>query len=214
VSQALTVFETRLRGQLIRPQDPDYEEARNVYNGMIDRRPQLIARCTDIADVVAAVNYARDNELPVAVRGGGHNVAGFGTCDGGLVIDLGPMKGIWVNPEKRRVWVQGGCTWGDVDHATHAVGMAVPGGLVSTTGVAGLTLGGGIGHLSRKYGLSCDNLLSAQVVTADGRILSASAEENPDLFWGLRGGGGNFGIVTWAAGRGAPLLSRLHGRCT
>ncbi|MDX1415070.1 MAG: FAD-binding oxidoreductase [Candidatus Promineifilaceae bacterium] len=196
LGQATADFDARLRGQLIHPQDPDYEAARRVYNGMIDRRPQLIARCVDVADVVAAVNFARDNELPLAIRGGGHNVAGFGTCDDGLVIDLGPMKGIWVDPSRRRVLVQAGCTWGDVDHATHAFGLATPGGLVSTTGVAGLTLGGGIGHLSRKYGLSCDNLLSAQVVTADGRILTASAEENADLFWGLRGGGGNFGLVT------------------
>ncbi len=194
--EATAAFEARLRGQLIRPQDPGYEAARKVYNGMIDRRPQLIARCVDVADVVAAVNFARDNELPLAIRGGGHNVAGFGTCDDGLVIDLGPMKGIWVDPGRRRVRVQAGCTWGDVDHATHAFGLATPGGLVSTTGVAGLTLGGGIGHLSRKYGLTCDNLLAAQVVTADGRILTASAEENTDLFWGLRGGGGNFGVVT------------------
>ncbi|MCB0200784.1 MAG: FAD-binding oxidoreductase [Caldilineae bacterium] len=194
--QATAAFEARLRGQLIRPQDPDYEAARRVYNGMIDRRPRLIARCVDVADVVAAVNFARDNELPLAIRGGGHNVAGFGTCDDGLVIDLGPMKGIWVDSGRRRALVQAGCTWGDVDHATHAFGLATPGGLVSTTGVAGLTLGGGIGHLSRKHGLACDNLLAAQVVTADGRILTASRSENADLFWGLRGGGGNFGVVT------------------
>lgn len=193
---AVAAFESRLRGPLIRPQDPRYEDARRVYNGMIDRHPQLIVRCANVADVVAAVNFARAYELPLAVRGGGHNVAGFGTCDEGLVIDLGGMRGVWVEPDKRRVLVQGGCTWADVDHATHAVGMATPGGLISSTGVAGLTLGGGIGHLTRKYGLSCDNLLSAQVVTADGRILTASADENPDLFWGLRGGGGNFGVVT------------------
>ena len=196
LEQATAAFEARLRGQLIRPQDPDYEAARRVYNGMIDRRPQLIARCVDVADVVAAVNFARDNELPLAIRGGGHNVAGFATCDDGLVIDLGLMKGIWVDPGRRRVLVQAGCTWGDLDHATHAFGLATPGGLVSTTGVAGLTLGGGIGHLSRKHGLACDNLLAAQVVTADGRILTASPSENADLFWGLRGGGGNFGVVT------------------
>ena len=196
LEQATAAFEARLRGQLIRPQDPAYEAARRVYNGMIDRRPQLIARCVDVADVVAAVNFARDNELPLAIRGGGHNVAGFATCDDGLVIDLGLMKGIWVDPGRRRVLVQAGCTWGDLDHATHAFGLATPGGLVSTTGVAGLTLGGGIGHLSRKHGLACDNLLAAQVVTADGRILTASPSENADLFWGLRGGGGNFGVVT------------------
>ena len=193
---AIAGFESRFRGSLIRPHDSLYESARKVYNAMIDRHPRLIACCSDIADVVAAVNFARDHGMPLAVRGGGHNVAGFGTCDDGLVIDLGRMKGIWVDPDERRALVQGGCTWGDVDHATHAFGLATPGGLVSTTGVAGLTLGGGIGHLSRKYGLACDNLLSAQVVTADGRILTASTEENADLFWGLRGGGGNFGVVT------------------
>ncbi len=196
LGEALTIFDSRLRGRLIQPGDTDYEAARKVYNGMIDRHPRFIVRCADTADVVSAVNFARDHELPLAIRGGGHNVAGHGTCDDGLVIDLGDMKGTWVDPSKRRVLVQGGCTWGDVDHATHAFGFATPGGLVSTTGVAGLTLGGGIGHLSRKYGLSCDNLLSAQVVTADGRILTASSDENPDLFWGLRGGGGNFGVVT------------------
>lgn len=194
--EIVAAFESRLRGALIRPQDPSYEQARAVYNGMIDRRPQLIARSVDVADVVVAVNFGRDNDLPLAIRGGGHNVAGFGTCDDGLVIDLGSMKGIWVDVEKRRVRVQAGCTWADVDHATHVFGLATPGGLVSSTGVAGLTLGGGIGHLSRKYGLSCDNLLSAQVVTADGRILNACNDENADLFWGLRGGGGNFGVVT------------------
>jgi FAD/FMN-containing dehydrogenase len=194
--ETTNAFAARLRGELVRQQDGEYETARKVYNGMIDRYPQLVARCVDVADVVAAVNFARDNELPLAVRGGGHNVAGFSTCDGGLVLDLGAMKGIWCDPDRRRVLVQGGCTWGDVDHATHIYGMATPGGLVSTTGVAGLTLGGGIGHLSRKYGLSCDNLRSAQVVTADGRILTANEQENADLFWGLRGGGGNFGVVT------------------
>ncbi len=204
-------LEARLRGPLIRPQDPDYEAARRVYNGMIDRRPRLIARCVDVADVVAAVNFARDNELPLAIRGGGHNVAGFGTCDDGLVLDLGLMKGIWVDPDRRRVRVQAGCTWGDVDHATHAFGLATPGGLVSTTGVAGFTLGGGIGHLSRKHGLACDNLLAAQVVTADGRILTASPDENADLFWGLRGGGGNFGVVTSFEFRLHPVSTVLAG---
>lgn len=196
LEKAFADLESRVRGQLIRPQDSAYEAERRVYNGMIDRYPRLIVRCADTADVVAAVNVARDTGLRPAVRGGGHNVAGFGTCDDGLVIDLGPMNGVWIDADRRRVLVQAGCTWGDVDHATHAVGMATPGGLVSTTGVAGLTLGGGIGHLSRKHGLSCDNLISAQVVTADGRVLTASSDENPDLFWGLRGGGGNFGVVT------------------
>jgi FAD/FMN-containing dehydrogenase len=178
---------------------------------MIDRYPQLIIRCANIGDVVAAVNFARDFDLPLAVRGGGHNVAGYGTCDDGLVIDLGAMKGVWIDPEKQRALVQGGCTWGDIDHATYTFGLATPGGLVSTTGVAGLTLGGGIGHLSRKHGLSCDSLLSAQVVTADGSVLTASAEENEDLFWGLRGGGGNFGVVTTFEFQLYPISTVLAG---
>jgi FAD/FMN-containing dehydrogenase len=189
-------FRAKLRGQLIGRTDDGYEEARKVHNGMIDRHPRLIARCVDVADVISAVNFARDNGLTLAVRGGGHNVAGFGTCDDGLVIDLSPMKGIHVDPERRTVRAEGGCTWGDVDHATHAFGLAAPGGVISTTGIAGLTLGGGIGYLTRKYGLSCDNLISADVVTADGRLITASADQNEDLFWGLRGGGGNFGVVT------------------
>jgi FAD/FMN-containing dehydrogenase len=170
---------------------------------MIDRYPRLIARCRDVADVIASVNFGRDSGLSVAIRSGGHNAAGLGTVDDGLVIDLSPMKGIHVDPAARTARVQGGCTWGDVDHATHAFGMATPSGFVSTTGVGGLTLGGGIGHLSRGFGLTIDNLLSADLVLADGRFVTASAEENPDLFWAIRGGGGNFGVVT-------SLLYRLH----
>ena len=185
-----------LRGQLIQPSDPEYEDARRVYNGMIDRRPRLVARCADAADVIAAVNFAQENDLVAAIRGGGHNVAGFGTVDDGLVIDLSRMKGIRVDPEKRTVRAQGGCTWGDVDHATHAFGFATPGGVVSTTGIAGLSLGGGIGHLTRPFGLACDNIISADVVIADGQFVVASEKENADLFWALRGGGGNFGVVT------------------
>ena len=211
VEKHLPELEARVRGRVIRPHDPEYDAARKVYNGMIDRRPRFIVRCRDTADVVAAVNFARDHDLPLAVRGGGHNVAGFGTCDDGLVIDLSPMKGTWVDAGARRARVQGGCTWGDVDHATHVFGLATPGGLISTTGVAGLTLGGGIGHLSRKYGLACDNLLSAQVVTADGRILTAGPDENADLFWGLRGGGGNFGVVTSFEFRLHPVSTVLGG---
>ncbi len=189
-------FQTGLRGQLIQPGDPGYDEARKVYNGMIDKRPRFVVRCADVADVISAVNFARENHLTVSIRGGGHNVVGFGTNDGGLVIDLSRMKGIHVDPEQRTVRAEGGVTWGDLDHATHAFGFAVPAGIVSTTGIAGLTLGGGVGNLTHTCGLSCDSLLSADVVTADGRLVTASATKNKDLFWGLRGGGGNFGVVT------------------
>ena len=185
-----------LRGELIDPSHPEYEEARKVFNGMIDRHPRLIARCRDVADVIASVNFARDNGLTLAVRGGSHNVTGFGTVDDGLVIDLSPMRGIWVDPEKRTVLAQGGCTWGDLDHATHPFGLHAPGGVISTTGIAGLSLGGGVGYLTRKCGLSCDNLISVDMVTADGGCITASAEENQDLYWAVRGGGGNFGVVT------------------
>ncbi|GIW70901.1 MAG: oxidoreductase [Planctomycetota bacterium] len=193
--EVLARLAARFRGALIGPDHPEYDQARRVYNGMIDRYPRLIARCTDAADVVAAVRFAREQQLLLAVRGGGHNVAGFGTCDGGMVLDLSGMKGIRVDPARRRAWAQPGVTWGELDHATHAFGLAAPGGIISSTGIAGLTLGGGIGHLSRRCGLSCDNLLAADVVTADGRLVTASAEENPSLYWGLRGGGGNFGVV-------------------
>ena len=189
-------FEAGLHGDLIRPDDPDYDDARAVWNGMIDRRPALIARCAGVADVVDAVNFARETDLPLAVRGGGHNVAGTAVCDDGLVIDLSEMSAVRVDPEARTAWVEAGATWADLDHETQAFGLATPGGVVSDTGVAGLTLGGGIGHLRRKYGLSCDNLRSVELVAADGEFLTASAEENPELFWGLRGGGGNFGVVT------------------
>ena len=193
---AIKELESGLRGELTQPDDENYDEVRAVYNAMIDRHPRFIARCVDTADVMTAVNFARDNELTLAIRGGGHNVAGLGTCDDGIVIDLSLMKGIQVDPTKRTAHVGGGCTLGDVDHATHAFGLATPGGIISTTGVAGVTLGGGVGHLTRKYGLSCDNLISVDIVTADGRFLIASADENADLFWAVRGGGGNFGVVT------------------
>jgi FAD/FMN-containing dehydrogenase len=189
-------FEKSLRGKLLRPEDEGYEEARLVWNGVIDRRPALIARCADTQDVVQSVNFARDHNLLVAVRGGAHGVAGLATCDGGLVIDLSPMKGIQVDPNARTARAEGGVIWRELDDATQAHGLAAPGGVVSDTGIAGLTLGGGLGWLRNKYGLSCDNLISAEVVTADGRVLRASETENPDLFWGIRGGGGNFGIVT------------------
>jgi len=185
-----------LRGEVILRDDAGYDEARKIYNGMIEKRPLLIARCADVADVITAVKYARDNDLLIAVRGGGHNGAGLGICDDGLVIDLSTMKGVHVDPKTRTVRVAPGCTSGDVDHATHPFGLAVPSGIVSTTGVAGLTLGGGTGYLTRRYGLTIDNLVEADLVLADGSMVRASKAENPDLFWALRGGGGNFGIVT------------------
>lgn len=192
-----------LRGELIEPGNEAYDEARKVYNAMIDKRPALIVRCADVADVIAAVNFARENDLPLAIRGGGHNGAGLGICDDGLVIDLSSMKGIRVDPVDRTVRVEGGATWGAVDHATHAFGLATPSGIISTTGVGGLTLGGGLGHLTRKCGLTIDNLLSVDMVLADGQFVTASAEENDDLFWAVRGGGGNFGVVT-------SFLFKLH----
>ena len=193
---AIKNFKANLRGELIQRSDERYEEARKLYNGMIDKRPLMIARCVDVADVITAVNFGRDLDLLTAIRGGGHNGPGFGSCDDGLVIDLSMMKSVRVDPATRRVRVDPGCTSGDVDHATHAFGLAVPFGIVSTTGVAGLTLGGGTGYLTRKYGLTIDNLLEADVVLADGSFVTASQSLNPDLFWALRGGGGNFGVVT------------------
>jgi FAD/FMN-containing dehydrogenase len=193
-----TIQELRgeVRGEILTPGDAGYLEACGIWNGLHDRRPGLILRCTGAADVIAALRFARSSDLPVAVRGGGHSVPGFSTCDGGLVIDLSPMGAVRVDPAGRRAFVDGGAVWGDVDHETQAHGLATTGGLVSTTGVAGFTLGGGIGWLMRKHGLACDNLVGADVVTADGRLVRASENENSDLFWGLRGGGGNFGIVT------------------
>jgi FAD/FMN-containing dehydrogenase len=191
-----TVHVDGFRGRLISPDHDDYDAARALWNGAIDRRPRLIARCGGAADVVAAVRFARDHDLEIAIRGGGHNVAGTAVCDDGIVVDLSAMRGVRVDPAGRRAWVQGGALWGDVDHETQAYGLATTGGIVSHTGVAGLTLGGGVGWLMRKYGLTIDNLLAADVVSADGRLLHASGDEHPDLFWALRGGGGNFGVVT------------------
>ena len=189
-------LKAQLRGELIAPGDPGYEEARKVHNGMISRKPRLIVKCADVADVIAALQFGREHALTVAIRGGGHNAGGLGVCDDGLVVDLSLMKYVRVDPAAKTVRVGAGCTWGDVDHATHAFGLAVPSGFISTTGVAGLTLGGGIGYLTRRYGLTIDSLLAADVVLADGTFVVASADENRDLFWAIRGGGGNFGVVT------------------
>ncbi|MFC5972703.1 FAD-binding oxidoreductase [Halomarina salina] len=196
MDDAVVELREEFRGTLCLPSDEAYDETRAVYNGMIDKRPGLIARCTDVADVVAAVRFGREHDLDVAVRSGGHSGPGLGLVDDGLVIDLAGMTGIRVDPYERVATVEPGCTWGDVDHATHAFGLATVSGVVSTTGVSGLTLGGGHGYLTRKYGLTIDNLLGADVVLADGRLVHASEDEHEDLFWALRGGGGNFGVVT------------------
>jgi FAD/FMN-containing dehydrogenase len=207
---ALSGLRGQVRGQLIRPDSPDYEQARRVYNGMIDKRPALIVRAADVADVISAVNFAREQHLLLAVRGGGHNGPGLGTNEGGLVIDLGELNGIRVDPTEGTVRVEGGAVWGDVDHATHAFGLAVPSGFISSTGVGGLTLGGGIGYLTRRYGLTLDNLLGVDVVLADGRFVTANAGENADLFWAIRGGGGNFGAVTSFLFKAQPV-STVYG---
>src|ERR1700694_4977609 len=195
-SEAIQALAATMHGTVVQPNDPTYDEVRSLYNGMIDKRPRLIARCVDAADVIAAVNFGREQGLLVAIRGGGHNGPGLSSCDDGVVIDLSLMKSVRIDPATRTVRVDAGCTSGDVDHATHAFGLAVPFGIVSTTGVAGLPLGGGTGYLTRKFGLTIDNLLEADVVLADGRLVTASESEHPDLFWALRGGGGNFGVVT------------------
>lgn len=189
-------FAARVRGRVITPEAADYDEARTVRNGLIDRRPALIVRCSGTADVVETVNFARDNDLLLSVRGGAHNVAGNAVNHGGVVIDLSGMRGIWVDPERRTVRAQGGATWGDVDRETQLFGLAAPGGVVSSTGIAGLTLHGGLGWLRRKHGLSIDNLRSVEIVTADGQVLTADETTNPDLFWAVRGAGSNFGVVT------------------
>lgn len=195
-SATIAKLQEGFRGEVIQPADPAYEAARKVYNGMIDKHPAVIARCVDVADIMSAVRFGRENNLLTSIRGGGHNAGGLGVCDDGLVIDLSRMKNAHVDPRAKTVRVAPGCVWGDVDHATHPFGMATPSGFISTTGVAGLTLGGGVGYLSRRYGLTIDNLLSTDVVLADGKLVTASADENADLFWAIRGGGGNFGVVT------------------
>lgn len=205
MDESLTDLRKEFRGPLVTPSDISYDQARALYNGMIDKRPRLIARCLDAADVIAAVNYTRQRGLQVAIRGGGHNGPGFGSCDGGVVIDLSLMRGVRVDPANGMVRVDAGCTSGDVDHATHPFGLAVPFGIMSTTGVAGLTLGGGTGYLTRQYGLTIDNLLEADVVLADGTFVTTSDRQHPDLFWAMRGGGGNFGVATSFLFRAHPV---------
>jgi FAD/FMN-containing dehydrogenase len=202
-AQAARLELSGFQGRLIGPNDPEYDEARKVYNAMIDKRPALIAYCAGPDDIAKVVAFAREHDLLLAVRGGGHNGAGLGTCDAGVVIDLSLLKDIQVDPQARTVRVGGGCTWGEVDSATNEHGLATPSGIISTTGVGGLTLGGGLGHLTRKCGLAIDNLLEADLVLANGERVRASADEHPDLYWAIRGGGGNFGIVT-------SFLFRLH----
>jgi FAD/FMN-containing dehydrogenase len=204
-------FAEGLRGPLLRPSDSGYDGARKVWNGMIDRRPALIARCAGPADVIATVRFAREHGLLLAVKGGGHNITGNAVCDGGLMLDLSAMKSVRVDPNRRTARAEAGLTWGEYNRETQAFGLASTGGVVSTTGIAGLTLGGGLGWLQGKHGLAIDNLLSVDLVTADGRLVTASAEENPDLFWGLRGGGGNFGVVTSFEYRLHPVSSVLAG---
>jgi FAD/FMN-containing dehydrogenase len=194
--EAIQALASSLRGDLLTPDAPGYDEARSIWNAMIDRRPAMIIRCAGVADVMRAVAFAREHRALVAVRASGHNIAGNAVCEKGLMIDLSAMKSVRVNPETRRAYVEPGATLGDFDHEAQAFGLATPLGINSTTGVAGLTLGGGFGWLTRKYGMSVDNLVSAEVVTADAKRVRASAKENPDLFWAIRGGGGNFGVVT------------------
>lgn len=202
-SEVVQQFQVGVRGAVIQPGDPEYDAARKIYNAMIDKRPAMIVQCRDVADVISAVNFARENKLDLAIRSGGHHGAGLCLVDDGMVIDLSPMKGSRVDPQAKTVRVQAGCTWGDVDHATHAFGMAAPSGILATTGVAGLTLGGGTGNLTRSYGLTIDNLLEVDIVLADGSFVTANEKMNPDLFWAVRGGGGNFGVIT-------SFLFRLH----
>ncbi len=204
-------FTTQIRGEIILPDNENYNESRKVYNEMIDKHPGMIIMCVDVADVIAAVNYGRDNNLLLAVRGGGHNGGGLGICDDGMVIDLSGIKFVRINTADNTVRVGGGNLWGEVDHATHPFGLAVPAGIISSTGVGGLTLGGGVGHLSRKYGLTIDNLLEADMVLADGSFVTVNANQNTDLFWAIRGGGGNFGIVTSFKFQAHPVKTVIGG---
>jgi len=210
-ASAIEAFKNNLRGDVVLPQDSNYDETRAVYNAMIDKRPAMTAKCCDVTDVITAVNFGRENNLLVSVRGGGHNAGGLGVCDDGLVIDLSQIRYVHVDPKAKTIRVGGGCQWGDVDHAGHAYGLGVPAGIISTTGVAGLTLGGGLGYLTPKYGLTIDNLLAADMVLADGSIVTASADENAGLFWAIRGGGGNFGIVTSFLFKAIPVHTIIGG---
>lgn len=207
----IKTLQASLRGELILPDSPGYKDARTIYNAMIDKKPVIIAKCANVADVISAVNFGRDQGLDTAIRSGGHNGPGLSLVDDGLVIDLSEMKGIQVDPKNRTARVEAGCTWGDVDRATHEFGLATVSGVISTTGVGGLTLGGGHGYLTRKFGLTIDNLLSADVVLADGSLVHANKDENADLFWALRGGGGNFGVVTSFEYRLHPLKNVIAG---
>jgi len=204
-------FGESLRGEIILPGDAGYDDARKVYNGMIDKKPAIIAKCFDVTDVVAAVNFGRENNMLISIRGGGHNAGGLGICDDGLVIDLSQIRYTHVDNKSKTIRVGGGCQWGDVDHAGYAFGLSVPAGVISTTGVGGLALGGGVGYLSRKYGLTIDNILEVDMVLADGSIVKANAKENEDLYWAIRGGGGNFGIVTSFLFQGHPVHTNYAG---
>jgi len=208
---AVTGFKSSLRGEVIQPGDEGYEAARKVHNGMIDRRPRMIVKCADIADVITAVNFGREQKMLLAIRGGGHNAGGLGVADDALVIDLSRIKYVHVDPAKKLVRVGGGSTWAEVDHATHAFGLAIPSGIIGTTGVGGLTLGGGIGHLTRQCGLAIDNLREVEMVLADGRVVTANAKQNADLFWAVRGGGGNFGVVTSFLFKAHPIHTDYAG---
>lgn len=207
----ITSFISTIKGSVILPTNPSYDDVRKVYNGMINKHPGMIVKCADVADVVVAVNFARENHLLVAVRGGGHNGGGLGICDDGLVVDLSKIRFVEVNADEQTVKVGGGNIWQEVDQATHAFGLAIPSGMISTTGVGGLTLGGGVGYLARKYGLTIDSLLEAEMVLADGQFVRVNKEEHPDLFWAIRGGGGNFGIVTSFTFRAHPVKNVFAG---
>ncbi|WP_142783963.1 FAD-binding oxidoreductase [Changchengzhania lutea] len=209
--ELIEAFASQLRGEIIKPTDTNYDDTRKIYNGMINKHPGLFVMCVDVADVIAAVNFGRDNNLLVAVRGGGHNGGGLGLCNDGLVIDLSGLKFVRVDTSNNTVRVGGGNLWGEVDHATHPFGLAVPAGIISSTGVGGLTLGGGVGHLSRKYGLTIDNLLEADMILADGSVVTVNANQNTDLFWAIRGGGGNFGIVTSFKFQAHPVKTVIGG---